>query len=575
MPSADPLGRPGLFERLRARATATGDRPALRLLSHVADAMPVEEMTFADLYRHVAHAVGRFATLANDPIVALVVPNTPKGQAAFLAAEIAGIAVPINPLLPDQHVGHLLRSAGASILIVQDAEARAAALAAHRGILRHVFTLDQGDNALFGNIDDYRDHDRVGQPQELGRAVAAFHTGGTTGLPKLALHREQNQLVASLTCASRVGLGEGDVVLNPLPLFHVAGAICVGLASILSGSCQLLPTASGGRSPGFRDHFWSMVEHHGVTAIAGVPTIIAGAVATMPEDRPPALRVILVGGAPLAVAVERELSRRWDIDLVAVYGMTETAGFLTSRIAGEVYPFGCVGLPAPGVEIRVVRDPADATSQVPVGDQGHILASGSTIGPGYTDGGLNETLFNPGSWLITGDNGAMDAGGNLFLTGRAKDVIIRGGHNIDAALIEEIALRHPAVEAAAAVGAPDAYAGEIPYLYVQLKPAMSLDLGELEVQFRVDIEPPAVPKYIEVVDFMPITGAGKIYKPELRRRAAQRVLSVLLGDRSVPPPGWRVDEADGRLIVRFDPAHGEAIIPILEELSLGGQPVPS
>jgi fatty-acyl-CoA synthase len=154
-------------------------------------------------------------------------------------------------------------------------------------------------------------------------------------------------------------------------------------------------------------------------------------------------------------------------------------------------------------------------------------------GPGVFGGYLNEAhnseAFVEAGWVNSGDLGRLDKDGLLWITGRAKDLVIRGGHNIDPGPIEDILFQHPAVSLAAVVGQPDAYAGELPVGYVQLKPGASVAPGELEAWARERTpERAAVPVQVIAVDPMPLTGVGKVFKPQLRWDAAARVFTGIL-----------------------------------------------
>ena len=154
-------------------------------------------------------------------------------------------------------------------------------------------------------------------------------------------------------------------------------------------------------------------------------------------------------------------------------------------------------------------------------------------GPGVFSGYLNEAhnknAFVDGDWVNSGDLGRLDKDGYLWITGRAKDLVIRGGHNIDPGPIEDIIFQHPAVGLAAVVGQPDPYAGELPVGYVQLKPGASVEPGELEAWVRERTpERAAVPAQIIPIDPMPLTGVGKVFKPKLRWDAAKRVFTGVL-----------------------------------------------
>ena len=159
---------------------------------------------------------------------------------------------------------------------------------------------------------------------------------------------------------------------------------------------------------------------------------------------------------------------------------------------------------------------------------GAVLVKGPNVFPGYLSAEQTKASFQQ-DWLVTGDLGYLDQDGQLFLTGRAKDVIIRSGHNIDPQVIEEAACKHPAVELCAAVGMPDDYAGELPVAYVTLKAGMtadSSDIGRFIAEYVA--EPPARPREIFILEAMPTTAVGKIFKPKLRCDAAARGINYAL-----------------------------------------------
>jgi fatty-acyl-CoA synthase len=160
------------------------------------------------------------------------------------------------------------------------------------------------------------------------------------------------------------------------------------------------------------------------------------------------------------------------------------------------------------------------------GQPGVLRVRGPNVGPGYTDARRNAGTFSDDGWLSTGDIGHVDERGLVFITGRAKDVIIRGGHNIEPGLIEDALMRHPAVQFAAAVGEPDEYAGELPIAFVVLKPGAAVGADAL-IEFVGEFIPerPAHPKRIELLDALPLTAVGKVYKPGLRLRAIERVIA--------------------------------------------------
>ena len=231
-----------------------------------------------------------------------------------------------------------------------------------------------------------------------------------------------------------------------------------------------------------------------------------------------------------SAALTVEFAKHVGVAVYQVYGMTECAGLISVAGTHAAPIAGTVGSAPPGVEICARRMLADGKvgECVPPGESGVLVVRGPNVFPGY----LGNTLapFTADGWLITGDLGSVGAEGLVRITGRAKDLIIRSGHNIDPAVIEDAAASHPQVVTSAAVGQPDAYAGEIPTLYVVLRENTPEILADLHAHLRLSVpEPPARPKSIIALPALPITAAGKVDKPALRRDAAVRVAKETIG----------------------------------------------
>jgi fatty-acyl-CoA synthase len=185
----------------------------------------------------------------------------------------------------------------------------------------------------------------------------------------------------------------------------------------------------------------------------------------------------------------------------------------------------------PYSRVRIVKLDADdhLVRDCEPDEIGVVIMAGPGVFRGYLNDAHNRGAFIDGEWVNSGDLGRLDKDGFLWITGRAKDVVIRGGHNIDPGPIEDILFQHPAVGLAAVVGQPDAYAGELPVAYVQIKPGTIAAPGELEVWVRERTpERAAVPVQIISIDPMPLTGVGKVFKPQLRWDAARRVFTEVL-----------------------------------------------
>jgi fatty-acyl-CoA synthase len=231
------------------------------------------------------------------------------------------------------------------------------------------------------------------------------------------------------------------------------------------------------------------------------------------------------------VAVASALQDKFKTPVIEVYGMTETASVHTLSYPERPIRLGSVGHPVPYSRVRIVRIDADGRylGECATNEIGVVSMAGPGVFSGYLNEVHNRGAFVEPGWVNSGDLGRLDEDGYLWITGRAKDLVIRGGHNIDPMPIEEVFYQHPAVALAAVVGQPDAYAGELPLAYVQLKPGATVAPGELEQWVRTHTpERAAVPVEIIPIDPMPLTGVGKVFKPQLRWDAARRVFAQAL-----------------------------------------------
>src|SRR5882757_1845376 len=314
-----------------------------------------------------------------------------------------------------------------------------------------------------------------------------------------------------------------------LPLFHVGG-LFVGTGACLSaGTTIVIPGPAGARDPALVQNFWKIIETHRLTHAGNVPTTL-GALAEIPvgDCDISSLRITPTGAQVCPPEIERRYLATWGGPCVQqVYGMTELAGAITHDVAGvKPRPEG-VGTKNPLVELAILADGKLHTGPWP-SPTGELLTKGPQVFPGYVDTKQTEDAFHDG-WLRTGDICRIDGDGFVYIMGRAKDVIIRGGHNIDPRAIEDAALAFPGVALAAAVGRPDAYAGEVPMLFVSVQPGVHVDPNALADFVRERImEPPARPKAVSVIGEMPVTPVGKIFKPKLREIAAGDAARELL-----------------------------------------------
>jgi fatty-acyl-CoA synthase len=541
------------YDLIRASAHAHANRAALTYLATGEPGGPATCWTYLTLLQGIHQTANLLHSLHVGPqdVVAILLPGGLAYHLALWGGEAAGIVQPLNPLLSEEKLLSLLRASQAQVLIahgVDDDSAlrdKALRLQAQLPHLKTVLLVHPQGQALeealpAGAMDFHAARARQASQELISQRVfkpsdmaAYFHTGGTTGAPKLARHSHGAQVFTAWANAQMQGFQPNDVTINGYPLFHVAGVLPGALCSLAVGMHVIIPTAALFRNREVVQNYWRLVAHHRCTLMSGVPTVLA-ALAAVPLDGADISRVrsVRTGAAPLPPELALRFEKTFGLKINESLGMTETAGLSTVAPPGLSAPAGCVGWALPHARVRIVALGSDdqATAQdLPTGGKGMVLYQGPNLFSGYLDAAETARSFTPDGWLITGDVGFIDEQGRLHLSGRAKDLIIRGGHNIDPKVIEDALGAHPAVALCAAVGAPDAYAGELPVAFATLKEGAQVSEDEL-LAFtceRVD-EGPARPKSITILTRMPVTNVGKIYKPELRVLATAKVVQSLI-----------------------------------------------
>jgi fatty-acyl-CoA synthase len=511
--------------------------------------------------------------VARDDVVTLLAPSIPDAVVALWAAEAIGIAHPVNTLLRAQDIAAIMRAAGSRVLVAlgpqpgSDLWDKAVAAARETPGLRAVVALGDADpGAGYVHLASRlpSEDGPLGDPPAPGDIAALFHTGGTSGAPKLARHTHANQVFVVRALTAALDLNAATRIVNGLPLFHVAGSIICCLSPLAAGGEMLIPTAAGLRNPEVVAGHWRMVERFRPTIIGNIPTSLV-ALLEVPTNGADlsSVRFWISGGALLPSVLGEAFRFRFGIEVHQVYGMTESTSLISVVSAHEVPIAGAAGHAPPGVEIEARRLLGDGTlgECVPPGVSGVLVVRGPNVFAGYL--GDTPAPFTEDGWFITGDLGSVGADGLVRILGRAKDLIIRSGHNIDPAVIEDAAASHPQVVTSAAVGRPDVYAGEIPTLYVVLREESPEILADLHEHMRRTVpEPPARPKSIVPLPALPMTAAGKIDKPALRRDAATRVAKKIL-DASPAFLASAIDIAahhgpGGRMVVTVTVADGVA-----------------
>jgi fatty-acyl-CoA synthase len=487
------------------------------------------------------HAMG----VGASDVVSLLLPLLPQSFFTLFGAEAAGIANPVNPLLEAHQIAEILEAAGTKVLVAlgptegSDIWNKVVRVRGQLKQLKAIVQVNGSDdeaNAIysFDALISKQPADRLvsGRQIAAGNVAAYFHAGGTTGTPKLVRQTHANQVYQAWACNLMLKSSPGRNLLFGMPLYHVGGALTQTLATFSSGCCLVVLSPAGWRNPAALKNVWSLVERYRPEIFSSVPTILAASLAVPIGNADiSCLRYVGGGGSAIPVAVGNALQEKLNIPVVEVYGMTETASVHTIAYLDRPVRLGSVGHPVPYSRVRVVRIDADGRYQrdCAANEIGVVAMAGPGVFSGYLNDAHNKGAFVEPGWVNSGDLGRLDAEGYLWITGRAKDLVIRGGHNIDPGPIEDIMFQHPAVTFAAVVGQPDAYAGELPVGYVQLRPGASVQPGELETWVRERTpERAAVPVQVIPVDPMPLTGVGKVFKPQLRWDAASRVFTTVL-----------------------------------------------
>ena len=557
-----------MHEFLRRAADANGARPAISFQITSGPKDKALTLTWSDLLAQATQAANMFRALGigERDVVAYVLPNCLETAVVLLGGAVAGIVNPINPLLEAEQISAILRETRAKVVVTlkafpkADVAQKVAEAVRHAPDVRTVLEVDllrylappkswivplvrpKNPVAHTALVRDFAQEMARHREDALtfvdgrdDRVAAYFHTGGTTGMPKVAQHKVSG-MVYNGWLGARLLFRETDVVMCPLPLFHVFAAYPVLMSMIASGAHVVFPTPAGYRGEGVMDNLWKLVARWKCTYLITVPTALAALMQRPIDADISSLRNAFSGSAALPVELYARFKKATGIEIVEGYGLTECTCLVAVNPPGGTKKIGSVGLPFPHTHVRILQKQGEAFRECAVDEVGEICVANPGVfeGSTYTEVDKNRELFAEGRFLRTGDLGRLDAEGYLFITGRAKDLIIRGGHNIDPATIEDALMKHEAVAIVGAIGQPDAHAGELPCAYVELVKGREVGVDELAVFAQSHIpERAAVPKYIEVVAELPKTAVGKVFKPDLRRKAIARVYDAALAEAGI------------------------------------------
>jgi long-chain acyl-CoA synthetase len=461
------------------------------------------ELTYADLDELTARVAGRLRELGVEPgdRVGVMLPNVPAFPVIYYGVlRAGGVVVPMNPLLKGREVEHYLGDSGARLAFAWTAAAAEAATGAQM-TGAHVVTVDPG------TLDDIAGW--ASEPDVVERADAdtavILYTSGTTGTPKGAELTHANLRRNAQVSAELFDLGQRDVVMGCLPLFHAFGQTCGLNAAVATGAGLTLISRFDAAAA------LKVIERDRVTVFEGVPTMYVGMLAQGAGVADTStLRLCVSGGAALPVEVLRGFESTFAATVLEGYGLSETSPLATFNRADRRTP-GSIGLPVEGVELKLV-DAAGA--EVGAGEVGEIAIRGHNVMKGYWRRPDATADAIRDGWFHTGDVARRDEDGFYFIVDRKKDMIIRGGYNVYPREIEEVLYEHPGVLHAAVVGIPHPVHGEEVGAAVELHAGSDVSPDELRNYVKARVAAYKYPRHVWLTA-LPIGPTGKILKREI------------------------------------------------------------
>jgi acyl-CoA synthetase (AMP-forming)/AMP-acid ligase II len=458
--------------------------------------------------------------------VATLLPACPEAVYTIFLPELMGsVHVPLNPLLSERELAHILKDCGARAVVTtrhfygQDYPAMLERLRPELPDLRTVIVVNaaQGDGQLLYALDELLALGKqLSSPRLSGEELALItYTSGTTGLPKGVMHTPQRLFSV---VGPGLDLSLARCLLLPFPPYQIGGML--GIAGALIGGGRII----------LMDRFdpvqmLETIQNERVTQVAGSPTMYRLMLMT-PEERRfdlSSLRRATFGSEPCPLELARAIYERFRCNLENIYATTESLVISwTGPQDGWEIAATTVGKAIPGVRVRIVDE---QRRPLPVGERGEIAVQTAQMMVGYyNDPDLSARVLDADGWFYTGDIGVQDEKDYLRLVDRKRDVIIRGGQNIFPAEVEAWLVTHPCVRRAAVVGVPHPLTGEAVWAFVELQPGATLTAREVLAHCRGQMASYKIPEQVRFLDHLPVTAIGKIQKFKLRELAQQELI---------------------------------------------------
>jgi acyl-CoA synthetase (AMP-forming)/AMP-acid ligase II len=473
-------------------------------------------VTYAELAGRTASIAANLtkAGLRDGDKIAIYLPNGVDWiEACFAALRAGAVVVPISYDAAEGEISYRLTDAGCGFIVTT---------AARKGLIDKICRDASIEPiSIFAGLDAERagvalqaladgGPESPSDPDDIDRPSFIIYTSGTTGRAKGVLLSLRGMLWIAASCWAPIAeLTEKDVVLSPLPLFHSYGLNFSVLGVLAVGASEHIMEKF---SP---QQVLDLLRTRKYSVLPGVPTMFHYLLHRAQEsgiERLGAVRLCISAGAIMPATLNSAFEERFKTRLLDGYGITETSTMVTMNWLHGARPLGSCGLPLPGLAVRIV-DPS-SVEDVPIGEEGELIVRGPNLMQGYHNKPAETASALRKGWYHTGDLAKSDPAGYLTITGRIKELIIRGGQNIAPAEIEDVVVRHPEVRDCAVVGVKHATLGEVPCLFVVAK-ERELDIPALMDHCRAHLSAYKIPAAIHLVDEIPRTGSGKIMRFKL------------------------------------------------------------